>query len=118
MYQLSQMPIINLDAADLTADDRELANQIVKPDGSLYANKPCKASGEAKYLWRMVAFTISHKAVHHCLPVMAEMDIPGSCSETWAITQRLDALADRIIAAAPLKDHHGTTSWARVMGVF
>lgn len=38
-------------------------DQIVNPKtGRLYTTKPCKASGNVRYVWRNVAFLISPKS--------------------------------------------------------
>jgi hypothetical protein len=112
----------------------ELARQIVKPDGTLYASKPKKASGLAKYVWRMVAFGISPIGQHHCMPIMADFDISNSdvgfpMDMEWSHPDRsaaydrrklmakvLDKVADAIVMTVPVREHHGTKRWARAFG--
>ena len=115
---MTQMPIINIDyeGLNLLDNERELVKQILKSDNSLYASKPKKASGEAKYLWRMVVFGISPIPAHHCLPVMADMDLEGKYSETRDKAEELNDLAARIEKTIPVLERHGLISWYRVMG--
>ena len=112
------MPTINLDDAFMNDLERALAEQIIKKDGKLYASKPKKASGEAKYLWRMVAFAVSPKPQHQCLPVTADFDLEGSWSENRELAKGLDDLAQRIEETVPIFKRYGVMNWARVMGAF
>ena len=112
-----QMPIINLDNVELTQEEIALAVQILKKNGSLYASKPGKANGEAKYLWRMVAFGISPVRQHHCIPVMAEFDLDGTPQEVRIRSKELDELAIRLERAVPVEERYGTLSWGRALGI-
>ncbi len=99
-------PKIDLNAIDLTADERELADRILATrgvnKGKLRASKPKikyhtgyrtttlssgreittktrtpeEVTGKAAYLWRMVAFEVSPDRRHSCMPVMAFCDLP------------------------------------------
>ena len=111
-----QMPKIDLDLVDLTPTERTLAQEIFKANGTLYASKPGKASGEGKYLWRMVAFGVSPHAKHHCLPVTAYFDLGGEYSEVMDRSKELDDLATKLEQAVPVLERHGTMQWGRVLG--
>lgn len=135
-----EMPKIDTSKLNLTTEQMILVSRIVNPKtGELRASKPkvlhtvpYKSSftgetlmgpdpvtGKAAYLWRMVAFTISPIQAHHCMPVMAEFDLP-ICRDTSAerreLAKEMDALADLVIATVPAKLHYGTASWASALG--
>lgn len=129
-------PTINLDACSLTAEERQIAERIVNK-GKLRASKPkveyisiglnsygreCfepeQVSGEAAYVWRMVAFTISPIAKHWCMPCTADFDVPGKYGEAKrARIKELDVLANKIIACVPKSQHYGTIRWGRAFGL-
>ena len=116
---------LNLDTANLNTEDLDLARGIVKPNGDLYGSKPKDARGETQYIWRMVAFTLSDKPRHWCLPVTAEFDLPdeywGKGTETAdrrrELTRHLDSIADAITKTVPVMEQPGTARWARAFGV-
>ena len=119
MTKTTTMPTINLDTAKdvLTADEFGLLTECVKADGTLRASKPKTATGEAQYLWRQIAFGISPKAQHQCMPVMAFCDLPqDDHDERRAVEQRLDDLSNRIEKLVPVNERHGTLRWARLLG--
>lgn len=68
------MPKINLDSIE-NPEILEIAKNITKKDGTLYASKPKKVNGLEQYIWRMVAFVVSPKPQHHCMPMGAEFDL-------------------------------------------
>jgi len=140
----SQMPTIGLD--HLTPEERKIAQGIVasrgKNKGRLRASKPKverhiaryehydlpsgpyespvyepdRDQGETAYVWRMVAFAVSPKSQHHCLPCTAGFDIPGKWSEKRARLDELNALADKIISVIPARQHRGTIRWGQAFG--
>ena len=110
------MPTLDIDQVEMTADEREIAEQIIRADGSLYASKPKTASGEAKYLWRMVAFGVSPNPRHHCIPVTADFDLDGTYDERREAAERLDELTRRIENTVPPIERHGLIAWGRAMG--
>ena len=112
------MPTINLDSVDMTIAERAIAEQILKPDGSLFASKPTKASGDAKYLWRMVAFGISPHGRHQCIPVTADFDLDGDFDARRLRAKELDDLSDRIEKAVSVFERYGTLRWGRALGMF
>lgn len=120
------MPEINLAALD--AKTAEIARLIVatkgKNKGRLRASKPlvkkgCIISGEAAYVWRMVAFTASPISQHHCMPVTADFDLQTTgmtYDQKRAYAKQLDRLANEILATIPREKHYGTLRWARAFG--
>ena len=140
----TQMPIINLD--HLTPAERKIAQGIVatrgQNKGRLRASKPKverhvdhyehydlpsgpyespvyepdRDQGETAYVWRMVAFAVSPKSQHHCMPCTADFDIPGKWSEKRARLDELDALADKITSVIPARQHYGTIRWVQALG--
>ena len=119
------MQTIDLTELDLNEEDMEIAEQIVKRNGQLYASRPKKASGDAQYVWRMVVFMVSNKPAHQCIPVTADFYLD---EEYWngenafdrrrAHTQELDKIADAIIDIVPKREWHGVQRWGRALGAF
>lgn len=112
-----EMPRLDIDSLDLTDDERDLAQQSIRPDGHLYGSKPREATGEAKYLWRMLVWGLSPNPRHQCLPVMAEFDLEGDYEEVRVRAGQLDALAQRIERQVPVQERHGTLAWGRAFGM-
>jgi len=129
------MPIIPLD--HLTAEERELANGIVatqgKNKGKLRSGKPKieyiivekngrkyrypnDKTGKTAYIWRMVAFHVSPVPQHQCLPIMANMDLPGNYDESVALAKQMDIIVNKIVDAMPRKEWQGINRWARAIG--
>jgi hypothetical protein len=118
----SEMPSINLAAADLTDEEFALVAPIVatkgKNKGKLRASKPTE-NGDSAYVWRMVAFQISPIGAHHCLPMCADFDIVvpegmGSSERyEWRRNRAkvLDALANKIVNQIPKSEWHGVRRW-------
>lgn len=93
----------------LRASKPEVTYNIIERDGRKY-REPTLETGSAAYLWRIVAFSVSPIGQHHCLPVMADMDLPYftlSREEQAALRKELDALADKITSAIPKSQWHG-----------
>lgn len=83
----------------------------------LRASKPQKATGEQKYMWRMVAFYMSRNPVHHCMPVCASFDLEGSFDDRRATEKRLKIIEDEIVNAQPKENQFGLRRWANAFGV-
>ena len=134
-----QMPMIDLTQAGLTEQEMAWATGIINSrTGELRATKPPVTrtdlgpdpadaigyyriwgieGGETAYIWRMVAFTCSPHSRHHCMPCMAEFDVPGKCGpEKRARIEQLDAIADKIADTIPFENWHGVTRWSRALG--
>ena len=123
---------MQLDFSSLNLDGAEavLAAEIVKRDGSLYKSRPKNASGEAQYLWRMVAFALGTGSVN-CMPVCADFYLPEEVQSSYrdpeevrdrkhaakdAMMKWLDDLAERLIRTVPVTQQPGTMRWARAFG--
>lgn len=119
------MPTINLDAANLSDAERTLCSPIVaskgKNKGKLRASKPTE-SGDAAFIWRMVAFQVSPIPQHHCLPMCADFDIevPADMEATaerfqWRRNRakELNAVAEKIVDTIPKDQWHGVQRWHR-----
>jgi len=128
------MPKVDLSV--LTDAERELAEGIVatrgKNAGRLRASKPPVErvrstetygkhgfyhrwqikGGETAYVWRMVAFYISPINQHHCMPVMADCDLPADdFDERMALAKELDKVVDKIVNTVPVEQWHGVARW-------
>jgi len=116
-----KMPIIDLDIIGMSNDERELAVKILGRENRIRSSKP--KDGEAAYLWRMVAFDISPKRQHHCMPMMADCDMatdvywgtPENNERRRIRFQELDDWAQRITKSVPVNERHGLVTWARVL---
>lgn len=107
----------SIDLTGLTPDEFELAKGILSRrddrQGRLRVSRPEAESGETQYIWRMVAFSISPRRLHHCMPVMAYCYLPGSTAkENREIADRLDEIVDKITDRVPLEHQHGLLRWA------
>lgn len=82
-----------------------------------YANDEDKAQGIVAYVWRMVAFFLSDNPQHHCMPVMAEFDLPQSYqgADRKQICDTADDLVKRIVDSVPPRQWHGVHSWHRAL---
>lgn len=103
----------------------KIAQEITKADHSLYASKPQKASGEAKYIWRMVVFQVSKIPAHQCMPVTAEWELPEIYWDKSVLKENknkmrkeLDDIADEIVNTIPKSEWHGVIRWGHALGAF
>lgn len=140
MTYTNEMPKIDLDvlAQVLGADDLEVARRIVstqgKNAGRLRASKPKNemkrqeggrfgwqmvpvdmTQARAAYVWRMVAFYVSPKSQHQCMPCTADFAL-GPYSETRDLIADLDKLVDQIVNTIPREQWAGVRRWAQVFG--
>lgn len=109
------MPAPDLSKLRLGTDAGYYAREITRPDGRLYASKPGKTSPEARYVWRMVVYTVSPRPAHQCMPVTAHFEL-GPYSKVKGLLDQLDAIADQIIDAIPVEQWHGVKRWGRTLG--
>jgi hypothetical protein len=130
-----EMPVIPMD--HLTPEEKSIAIGIVSTRGKnknrLRASKPkidytivkkdnvpyripSLETGRIAYVWRMVAFHLSPIASHHCLPMLAEFDLPGTVEEGRAEARKLNVLVDKIVNAVPKTLWQGIGRWARALG--
>lgn len=113
------MPIIRLEEAELTPEQHKIAEGILSSrgdrEGRLRVSRPLAKSGETQYVWRMVAFNVSSRQQHHCMPVMAFSYLPGKTrEETLEIIDRLDEIVDKIVDTVPPDEMHGALRWMRL----
>lgn len=113
-----EMPIIKLEEAELTPEQYEIAKGILlsRGDGKgrLRASRPTAAPGETQYVWRMVAYQVSPRQEHQCMPVMAYIYLPGeTAEENREMADGLDEIVDKITDVVPLHELHGVLRWAR-----
>jgi hypothetical protein len=129
------MPKVDLSV--LTDEERELAEGIVatrgKNAGRLRASKPPVErkrvyvdvespgpmykrlkieGGETAYIWRMVAFYVSPISQHHCMPVMADCDLPADdFDKRMKLAKELDKIVDKIVDTVPKDQWYGVARW-------
>lgn len=113
MATASGMPRVQLDRLSGTA--LSYARDITKPDGTLYASRPTKATPEARYIWRLVVYMVSPRPQHQCMPVTAWFEL-GPYTKVKGLLDELDAIADQIIDAVPVHQWHSVAQWGRVLG--
>jgi len=133
-----EMPRIDLDRANLSPWERRIAEGIVNSrTGRLRASKPPVKhtdlgldpedpngfrhlyqtdGGETAYVWRMVAFAVSPRSQHQCLPVMAQYDLPGRVDEARDLARDLDRIADKVVDTVDVREWHGIARWSRALG--
>ena len=132
------MPLLAADvdavAAEIEADGdgrtaAALRGVINRRNGRLYASKPRKVDAECGYLWRMLAFHLSRKPEHHCMPVTADLAMGpryqhGESAEETRIRhearrkrcRELDAVVGKVADRVPPRRQHGILRWARALG--
>lgn len=114
-YPKLNMPLLR---SALSADDYALVEAIVKKDGTLRASKPVKACGEARYLWRHVAFSVSPDPRHHCMPCSDICDLPGryGSPEFKAAQDRCEAIEKVVTYSVPRDQWYGVRRWGQAFG--
>ena len=123
-----QMPKVNPETLeeltkDFSDDWKRVVSIVVKKNGQIRATKPKvdendPVTGIAAYIWRMVAFAVSPKPQHQCMPMTADFDLPaydGSGKWSAAIAhemmKELKPLEDAIVNAVPKAQWHGVHRW-------
>jgi len=140
---MASYPRIDLDTLKnlLSPEDYDVVKLIVgtrgDANGRLRANKPKQDpndpnTGLASYVWRMVAFTASPDARHHCMPCTADFDItmPGFSYRRAtredvhrqneyrkAQVERGDAIEKIVVFSIAPIEWHGTRRWGQVYGM-
>lgn len=80
--------------------------------GGPYYKKTVIEGGETAYIWRMVAFYVSPKRQHHCMPVTADFDLPADDFDTRReLAERLDDIVDKIVDTVPKEQWYGVARW-------
>lgn len=84
----------------------------------LRASRSKNISGEAQFVWRHVAFSMSRNPQHHCMPVcdIFYLNI-RDFDERRRVEKHLLEIADQIINAQPKENWHGITRWAKAFGM-
>ena len=131
----NKMPILNPNAEGLSKLAKLMIQKITGRESRLRTSKPkmeyeeyidkwgrkCRKptldTGCAAYVWRMVAFQVSHHSQHQCMPVCAIFDIPGSVQESREISKKLDVIVDEIINTIPKSEWYGVARWGRALGM-
>lgn len=121
MFNVMVSPKVDLSV--LSGKTLEIAEQVFKSDGSLYKSKPKNASGEAKYVWRMLAFYMSTNRQHQCIPTTADFDLDAQDENgKWSahIAQKqakdLDNIVDAILKTIPSEKLPGLKRWKKAFG--
>ena len=109
-------------SANLSETDLNIAKHIIGRNGALRSSKP--KHGEAAYVWRMVAFSISTNPQHHCMPMGADFDIDiKDANGRWDIkavrnrTKELDVLVNSIVNNVPKSQWNGVIRWGQAFGM-
>ena len=112
-----------LDLVRMNEETRTWAETIVRQDDTLRASKPKVvkgniASGNAAYIWRMVAFYVSPRSQHQCMPVMAFCDIQiADYDERRRVELELDEIVQAIVDCVPCQQQHGVNRWGQAFGM-
>jgi len=125
-----EMPVINVKDLELTDDQKAIAKMILGHGSKLRASKP--KDGEAQYVWRLVAFMVSPKPAHHCIPCSHDfgvMDIAPTVTKfcefrnknvtqtdfDWVRNRckELDVIVDKIVDSVKVQNRHGVNRWAK-----
>lgn len=124
------LPKVNLEKLEQnmegsTDEEKEIVGIVVKKNGQIRATKPKVKSlveGKAAYVWRMVAFLVSSKPEHQCIPVTADFDIEiRDENGRWdvraveRVTKELKRVEDAIVNAVPKEQWHGVHRWKTAM---
>jgi len=106
---------------------RQYAEKIVARGGRLRATKP-RGDGRVVYVWRNVAFAISPKPAHQCMPVTdfsdlwRQLEAEGEGRVQYEVVaaeaERLQSIIDEIIDSVPKSEWHGILRWGRALGAF
>ena len=78
--------------------------------------EPDHDEGCVAYVWRMVAFMVSPRSRHHCMPMTADFDLPGDCEARRVLSEGLDRIVNEIVDAVPKHQWHGIIRWGQVYG--
>ena len=98
-------------------------------NGRLYASRPRNGGGECRYLWRMLAFFLSAKAEHQCMPVTADDEVGPAYERGESVDdlmrrararrkrcKELDEVVKQVVDRVPVRQQHGALRWARALG--
>ena len=115
--------IVNSRTGELRASRPPVPAQVEVPDERYgyrydYENEADTELGIAAYIWRMVAFQVSVKAVHHCMPCTADFDLPGKWNSPVqkAAIARANAIIRAVVDSLPADQRHGIRAWGQAFG--
>lgn len=119
------MPKIDIEALNLSGEFLTITKNIINSKtGELRASKP--KDGESAYVWRMVAFQVSPKSQHQCIPVTADFGFPekywnskinpSAHDDRRKRCKELDVLVDLIVNQIPKNKWHGILRWSKALG--
>lgn len=118
-----QMPVIKEAVDKLPEHMKPLAVQLIGRGGRLRSSKPKDAN--AAYVWRMVAFNVSPKPEHQCMPVSVYFFVQVPGESKWSvetvdrfIKETLDPIIDAVIDNIPATEWHGVRRWTSALGGF
>lgn len=121
MFNVMVSPKVDL--TRFSGKTAEIVSQVFKSDGSLYRTKPKNATGEAKYVWRMLAYYISTNRQYQCMPTTADFDLEaldenGKWSARVAQEQskELDVFVENILKTIPSDKLPGILRWRKAFG--
>lgn len=121
MFNVMVSPKVDL--ARFSGKTAEIVSQVFKSDGSLYRTKPKNATGEAKYVWRMLAYYISTNRQHQCMPTTADFDLEAldengkwSARVAQAQSKELDVFVENILKTIPSDKLPGILRWRKAFG--
>ena len=87
------------------------------PTNRLRATRSKNISGQDQYVWRNVAFYLSRRPAHQCMPVCADFYLEEKDWERRReVCKHLDSIVDLIVDAVPVVERHGVNRWARAFG--
>jgi hypothetical protein len=119
------MPISNPDLTNLTREEKDIINLVVKKNGQIRATKPKvkedePITGKAAYVWREAVFFVSSKPAHSCMPVTADFDLPAydedgrwSSRKAREMSETLKATIDAIVDGVDKSQWHGVRRWQK-----
>lgn len=123
---MNEMPRVDLDCLrGLLPDpeDQQIALLCLRSDGQLRASKPTITADRhtriAAYAWRMAAFSVSANPRHQCMPVTADMDLPGRLgnAERKVAAEQGDRIEQALVHAIPVEEWHGVRRWGQAFGL-
>ena len=80
---------ISINKIPLSDDDRNLVQEILRKDNTIYRNCPKKASGEGKYLWYLIVYETSPKYI-------SNTGLNGNSKKRMARAKEIHTLAIRV----------------------
>lgn len=118
---MTNMPFIQ-DAVNLLSEqEQKLCEGIIGRGGRLKTARPIKYSGEAQYIWRMLAFYLVDRAPYVNIPVMADFYVyneypdKGYSELHKYIKESLEPIITKILNNIPIRDQRGLNRWSKTL---